>query len=148
MSTRPKTAEDVTKRVGYRLKLAQNSLRTRMDAALRPLGITSPQYAVLTGIADEPGISNAALARRAFVTAQTMQGIVANLEKAGFLSRSEHPSHGRILRAELTAAGEKVQRRAHGIVAEVEQKMLAGLSAADTAKLAALLGTCADNLAD
>ena len=50
MSRSAKPAEDVTERVGHRLKQAQNALRTRMDAALRPLGITSPQYAVLAGI--------------------------------------------------------------------------------------------------
>ena len=148
MSSGTKPADDVTRRVGYHLKQAQNALRTRMDTALRPLGITSPQYAVLAGIADEPGVSNAALARRAFVTPQTMQGVVANLEKAGLLSRSEHPTHGRILRAELTKAGGAVLRRAHGVVADVEQAMLTGMSAADKAKLALLLGACAENLGD
>jgi DNA-binding MarR family transcriptional regulator len=142
------TANDMSGRVGYRLKVAQIALRVRMDAALKPVGITAPQYAVLTAIAAEPGVSNAALARAAFVTPQTMQGIVANLERMGLLTRSEHPSHGRILRADLTAKGRAALGRAHALVTDVEDKMLAGLSKADTARLADLLGRCADNLAD
>jgi DNA-binding MarR family transcriptional regulator len=142
------TANDVSGRVGYRLKVAQIALRVRMDAALKPVGITAPQYAVLTAIAAEPGVSNAALARAAFVTPQTMQGIVANLERMGLLTRSEHPSLGRILRADLTAKGRAALGRAHALVTDVEDKMLAGLSKADTARLADLLGRCADNLAD
>jgi DNA-binding MarR family transcriptional regulator len=101
---------------------------------------------VLAGIAAEPGISNAALARAAFVTAQTMQGIVANLEKAGLLARSGHPTHGRILQAQLTPDGVTALRTAHGIVAKVEQAMIAGISDAEVKKMSALLAVCAENL--
>lgn len=142
------TPDEIYALVGYRLKVAQNALRVRMDAALKPVGITAPQYAVQTAIAAQPGISNAALARAAFVTPQTMQGIVANLERAGLLARSEHPSHGRILRAELTGEGKAVLRRAHALVANVENAMLAGLSKADVARLGDLLGRCGENLAE
>ena len=38
--------DSVARRVGYALKRAQHALRTRMDEALRPLGLTAPQYAV------------------------------------------------------------------------------------------------------
>ena len=51
--------------IGFALKLAQQALRTRLDAGLRVIGLTTPQYAVLTFLKVEPGASNAALARRA-----------------------------------------------------------------------------------
>jgi DNA-binding MarR family transcriptional regulator len=63
----------VAKRLGYALKRAQHALRVSMDEVLRPLGLTTPQYAVLCAIEADPGISNASLARAAFVTAQTMR---------------------------------------------------------------------------
>lgn len=56
-----------------------------MDEALRSLGLTAPQYAVLSAVELEAGISNARLARAAFVTPQTVQGILANLERQGLL---------------------------------------------------------------
>ena len=65
-------------RLGYMLKRAQHALRMSMDELLEPIGVTVPQYNVLSAVELQPGISNAALARGAFVTAQSMQGIVAN----------------------------------------------------------------------
>lgn len=61
--------------------------RTKNDHGRRvkPSGADrAPQYNVLSAIETEPGICNAELARAAFVTAQSMQGIVANLAKVRF----------------------------------------------------------------
>ena len=89
-------------RIGYELKRAQHALRLGMDGALREVGLTTPQYAALTVVEGEEGVSGALLARRCFVTPQTMNGVVVNLEKAGLLERRPHPEHGRVLRAYLT----------------------------------------------
>ena len=107
--------------VGFALKQAQHALRTRLDAALREIGLTMPQYAVLASLQGKPGASNATLARNAFVTPQTMQAILVALERAGFISRSAHPEHGRVLRTELTASGQAILERASGIVADAER---------------------------
>ena len=139
--------EPMARRLGYVLKRAQNALRTRMDDALRPLGITAPQYAVLSAAELEPGLSNAALARAAFVTPQTMQGVIANLARDGLLRRSEDPTHGRILKTELTPRGREVLAQAHAAVASIEAVMIRALAAPDVTRLTALLATCADNLA-
>ncbi|HEX5657143.1 MAG TPA: MarR family transcriptional regulator [Polyangiales bacterium] len=110
-----------------------------MDDALRPLGLTTPQYSVLSALELDPGISNAALARAAFVTAQTMQGIVANLERAALLARSEDPGHGRILRGKLTKRGEKTLQDAHRHVADVLLVMLATVEPDEAQRLTSRL---------
>lgn len=114
--------------LGYSIKLAQHALRLQVDDAIRPLGITAPQFAVLVAVDLDPGISNAALARAAFVTPQSMQGIVANLERGGLMRRSADPQHGRILRSELTRHGRGVLGRAHAVVAEIETRMTKSLN--------------------
>lgn len=138
--------DPMAKRVGYILKRAQHALRTRIDEALRPLGLTASQYATLSAIELDPGISNAALARAAFVTAQTMQGIVANLERARLLRRSSDPSHGRILRSELTEKGARTLKEAHVSVAEIEAMMVKSLPLEQIESLTVLLSTCANAL--
>jgi DNA-binding MarR family transcriptional regulator len=92
-------------RVGYELKRAQHALRLEMDGALKKVGLTTPQYAALSVMEGEKGLSGASLARRCFVTPQTMNGILVNLEKAGLLERRPHPEHGRVLQAYLTGRG-------------------------------------------
>lgn len=132
--------------LGYKLKKTQHALRLHMDEALRALDLTTPQYAVLAQLELKPGASNAALARSAFITAQTMHGIVANLEKRGLIQRKSDPQHGRVLRAELTDQGHKVLINAHDMIRDVESGMLATVSTEHQALLEKLLLECFNNL--
>ncbi len=132
--------------IGYKLKLAQHALRMCMDDALRVLGLTTPQYAVLSQLELKPGISNAALARASFITAQTMHGIVSNLEKQGLLKRKQDASHGRILRTVLTKKGHDLVVRAHTVVAEAEDMMMSSMSQERKILLEKLLVECINNL--
>jgi DNA-binding MarR family transcriptional regulator len=145
--SRPDMPESVARRLGYALKRAQHALRVSMDNVLRPLNLTTPQYAVLCAIEAEPGISSARLARAAFVTAQTMQGVLSNLERDGLLRRSPDPAHGRILRSELTTQGRNLLTRAHAAVRTVEDKMVSSLGEQLAARMAASLTKCAVDLA-
>jgi len=138
----------VERRVGYELKRAQHALRRRMDDALRSVGLTTPQYAALALLEADPGLSNAELARRAFVTPQTMNAIVVSLEAAGLVERRPHPTHGRILRGYPTEAGRETLGRAHGLVLEIEGRMLAPLDMAARTALLDALRRCADALED
>jgi DNA-binding MarR family transcriptional regulator len=94
----------------------------------------------------EPGLSNATLARAAFVTPQSMQGVIANLECVGLIVRSADPSHGRILRTELTPRGRRVLAKAHEVAAHIEALMVAAVGNKEAEHLAALLTRCADRL--
>jgi DNA-binding MarR family transcriptional regulator len=136
----------VAKRLGYALKRAQHALRVSMDGVLRPLGLTTPQYAVLCALKAETGMSNAGLARAAFVTAQTMQGVLANLERDGLLKRRPDPAHGRVLRCELTRKGRSVLLKAHAAVRVVERVMAASFGESHASRLALALSKCADDL--
>jgi DNA-binding MarR family transcriptional regulator len=125
--------------IGYALKLAQQALRARLDGGLRDIGLTTPQYAVLTYLEKEPGASNAALARRSFVTPQTMQSILVGLERSGFILRSPHPEHGRIQSTELSAKGRHVLHEASAIVADAEVRLRAASPPFDPQVVAGLL---------
>ena len=109
--------------IGFTLKLAQQALRTHLDAALQQIGLTTAQYAVLTFLEVEPGASNAALAGRASVTPQTMQGIVVALERSGFVVRTPHRDHGRVQTTGLSTGGRAVLRAASRIVADAEARL-------------------------
>ncbi len=133
-------------RVGYELKRAQHALRLEMDGALKEEGLTTPQYAALSVVEGEEGLSGALLARRCFVTPQTMNGILVNLKKAGLLERRAHPEHGRMLQAYLTGDGERMLSRAHALAEAIEGRMLGDLTEDERARLLAVLRGCADAL--
>lgn len=112
--------DDTYRSLGYALKRAQQALRGHLDAELRNIGLTTPQYSVLAGLEVSAGLSNAELARRAFVTPQTMQAIIVTLERDGLIKRAAHPVHGRVLTTELTPDGRAALHSAHEIVANAE----------------------------
>ena len=103
------------------------------------MGLTPAGYAALAVLDEMPGVSSAELARRSFVTPQTMGGIVAGLESAGLLERHARPGHGRILDAALTEAGRSVVAEAHRRVRAIEAQMLRDLGRAEARSLLELL---------
>ncbi len=146
MSIRKMTPPSGEGWIGYGLKFTQHRLRQRLEAALAGTGVSAAQNAALLAIGDNPRISNAALARAAFVTPQSMQGMLVTLERDGFIVRTPHPKHGRIIMTELTQRG-RTAALAGMIAAEaVERQMIARLTKEETKLLRDLLQRCADAL--
>jgi DNA-binding MarR family transcriptional regulator len=115
--------------LAYLLRQAQAATRLTMERALADLGVTPPQFVVLTMLKAYPGLSGADLARVALLTPQTVGVIIRNLERDGAIKKAPHPVHGRVLQWTLTRRGgtllEKCRRRAQAL----ERRLMAGLSA-------------------
>jgi DNA-binding MarR family transcriptional regulator len=116
--------------LAYLLRQANAATRLAMERSLAELGVTSPQFVVLTMLNAYPGLSGAELARVAVLTPQTVGVIIRNLERDGAIRKSPHPIHGRALQWTVTQRGatllDKCRRHAHTI----ERRLAAGLSAA------------------
>ncbi|MEU6412935.1 MarR family transcriptional regulator [Microbispora sp. NPDC046933] len=121
------TGADLGRLVGYQLKRVQAALRSAMDATLRRHDLTTPQYVCLELLDQRPGLSNAELARGAFVTRQSMNVLLRNLEDAGLVERPASAPQGRALPTTLTAEGRARLVAARGDVLEIEQRMTAHL---------------------
>jgi DNA-binding MarR family transcriptional regulator len=133
---------NTTPPIGYALKHAQSLLHLRMEEALRPLQLTVSQYSCLHHLRVAPGISAAELARSTFVTRQSMNAMLQQLIDRDLVTRPAQAESGRALPTVLTVAGDEVLDAAQRLVDDVERRMLAGLSAADTAALARGLAGC------
>lgn len=134
-------------RVTYLVKRLESAVRRDLDAIMHEQGLTTPQYAALSILRRSPGLSSAQLARRSFVTAQSMQVMVAAFERSGFIERRIDAAHQRILRNYLTAAGEAVLASSEEAADRVEKQMLAGLSDAQVKRLRETMEACVRNLA-
>lgn len=87
------------------LRRAAAMQRLAVERALADLDVTPAQYAVLSVVAETPGLSNADIARIERLTPQTMSVIIANLERKRVVVRRAHATHGRIQQAEATESG-------------------------------------------
>lgn len=134
--------------VGWLVKQLQQELRTHMDRALSDHDVTMSTYAALTALAVDPDLSNAELARRCFVTPQTMHRLVADLVDAGHVEQRNDPDHGRIKLTRLTDEGHRKLRACHRDVDHVQDRMLADLAGNDEDQLRDLLRRCLAGLRD
>lgn len=139
-------ADSIYSRIGYELKRAQHGLRAAMDEGLRPLGLSTPQYAVLANLREDPGASGARLARRSFVSAQTMNELLLGLEREGLVRRVPSRRHGRVIETHLTPAGARSVARADAVVGTVERRLVKPLSGSEREALSNLLRRCAEGL--
>ena len=117
------------------LRRTQHAVRTRLDDELAATGLTMPQYTVLAALDREGELSSSDLARELGLSVQTVNLLVKSLENAGLLRRSRHPSHGRILLAELTRAGRRALNRGYAVGKLLQDRVLSGMSTADRALL-------------
>jgi DNA-binding MarR family transcriptional regulator len=120
-----------TGHLGYLLRQAAGGFRLSLERALADFDVTSPQFVVMTMIGAYPGASNADLARLAMLTPQTLSTIIANLLRAGVVSRQPHAVHGRIQQLQLTESGTKLLAKCRARVANLEAELEADLTPAE-----------------
>jgi DNA-binding MarR family transcriptional regulator len=117
------------------LRRTQHAVRTRLDTDLAATGLTMPQLIVLAALDREGQLSASDLAREFGMSAQTVNVLVKALESCGLVRRNQHPAHGRILLASLTAAGKRALGQGRAVGIGVENRLLSGLSGADRKRL-------------
>jgi DNA-binding MarR family transcriptional regulator len=132
--------------LGYLLRQAQGAARLSLERALGELGVTPPQFMVLTMLKAYPGLSGADLARVALLTPQTTGVIIRNLERDGAIQKTPHPVHGRVLQWTLTPRGRAllVKCRRHALA--LERRLANGMTARELATIRRWLAKIAADL--
>jgi DNA-binding MarR family transcriptional regulator len=141
------TPRSVQHRVGYLIKQLQHALRARMDEELAKVGLSTAQYALLAAVEEAPGSSGAELARRCFITPQSVNGLISTLAREKLIERAASATHGRIIEIELSPSGRARLKSAHGVVAAIEGRMLRRLEETKRKNLAELLRLCIEDIA-
>jgi len=137
------TSMPVSERLGSSIKRAEQALNGAKNAALKPAGLTVPQYAALLHLTERPGISAAALARVCGVTPPTMNTVLKNLQERGLIERTPHEWHKNVLETRLTDEGRAVVEVADARAVRVERALAAEFTDEERAALVGLLGRCA-----
>ena len=123
----PQAGEPPQPRISYVVARLERAVRKAISEQVRPYGLTTLQYTTLSVLGARGELSNAQLARRAYMTPQSMSEVIDALQARGLVERSTLPHHRRVFPAALTAQGRQVLAACDEAVAAVEQKMLAGL---------------------
>lgn len=132
----------------YMVKQLEQVIRSQLDELLRPLGLTTSQYTALSVLEQRDGLTSAQLARHSFVRPQTMHEMITSLDERGFIERVRDPDNRRVLLISLTQLGRTMVEKYDEEVRQLEEQMLAGLSAHQRKILQEALEASRQNLAD
>ena len=126
---RPETERQLLEpRISYVVARLDRALRSEINERVGPYGLTTLQYTTLSILERGGELSNAQLARRAYMTPQSMFEVIEALERKGLVERTAHPNHRRVFPAALTAEGRRVVAACNAEIDELESEMLAGLT--------------------
>ena len=98
-------------------------------AHIRELGLTPPQFDVISTLGNTPGMPLCKLAEKTLITKGTLTGVLDRLENKGLLKRIVPPENRRSFIAVLTPEGEKVFKKAFPAHGAYLEKRLGKLSA-------------------
>jgi len=115
-------------RISYVVARLERALRRSINERVSVHGLTVLQYTTLSVLGRRGALSNAQLARRAYMSPQAMSEVIEALEAKGLIERSQHPNHRRVYPAGLTREGRRVLAACERAVDELEQEMLRDLS--------------------
>jgi DNA-binding MarR family transcriptional regulator len=132
----------------YLIKQVELAVRARLEDMLRPAGLTALQYTAMTVLEGHPDLTASQLARRSFVTAQSMADMVIALTGRELIERHRDPADRRRLVLALTPAGREVLDEFRPKVADLEAEMLSGLTEPQAIALREAILACRQALAD
>jgi DNA-binding MarR family transcriptional regulator len=130
--------------VGFLLKTLHLGLRQALEMELREhqIPLSFAQVGAMFNLSLEPGLPGAQLARRASVSAQTMNTTLRRLESNGFITRRPHPESRRADSWFLTDDGEAMLEQARTIGDTVFARVLSVFSPSEAEEFKRSLRRC------
>ncbi|WP_157216995.1 MarR family winged helix-turn-helix transcriptional regulator [Flavisphingomonas formosensis] len=124
----------------YRLSVAANLVSDRIATAYQALfGLRIPEWRLIAVLAESGPVTQQALVQRTRMDKVTVSRAAIALVTRGLVERTPHAHDARSRLLALSADGRALYEKVVPKALELEQRMLAGLSPDDVAKLFVLL---------
>ncbi|MBG0851029.1 winged helix DNA-binding protein [Streptomyces spinoverrucosus] len=136
-------AVDLTNHPGHLARRLQQAHHLLWNAMVSE-EITSPQFAVLNALVDEPGLDQRTVGERVGLDRSTVAEVISRLGRRGLLHKVRDPHDGRRFLLRLTEDGARTHRRLALRTARMNQVFLAPLSAAERTQFLDLIRRVAD----
>jgi MarR family transcriptional regulator for hemolysin len=133
--------------IGMAVANTAKQLNRAFDAALQEAGGTLPTWLILIALKQRSRRTQLELARAVGIGTPTLTHHVDALERAGVVSRVRDPDDRRMVRVELTDAGDELFHQLRKAATAFDRRLRAGLSEEDVERLRGLLGRLDANVA-
>jgi DNA-binding MarR family transcriptional regulator len=145
MATEPSADLPVTEFAGQLFFRIWRATHTRTADVLGSVGLTPALFALLNVIGAREGAIQQELGSALGIDRSTMVSLIDQLESAGLATRRPSATDRRAREIAITPKGRRTLQRARGLILEVEDEVLAGLSAKERVELLALLRRALDS---
>ena len=139
MTTHPSADPPITEFAGQLFFRLWRATHTRTAEVLGSLGLTPALFALLNVIAAREGAIQQELGSALGIDRSTMVALIDQLENAGLARRRRSATDRRAREIAITPKGRRLLQRARGLIAQVEDEVLAGLTAEERHELLTLL---------
>ena len=139
MSTHPSADAPVTEFAGQLFFRLWRANHTRTAEALGEIGLTPALFALLNVVSAREGAIQQELGGVLGIDRSTMVALIDELEGVGLAKRRPSATDRRAREIAITPKGRRLLQQARGVVGEVEDEVLAGLTAKEREQLLTLL---------
>ena len=122
-------------RVWLRFVRLQQRLTTAMGVRLRTIGLSIPQFDLISTLSEREGATQQELAERVYVTKGNVSGLVDRLVEAGLVERRAIPGDRRSHALHLTDRGRALAEAGLAVQSDYVRKTLGTLPPSDVAEL-------------
>ena len=130
---------DFARAPGHLIRRAQQIAVAEFARALADFDITPVQFALLNAVIDAPGVDQVTLAKTVAFDPATSGSVIGRLEGKGWLRRQADAQDRRRKLLFVTPEGAQAVAHMSAAVSQVQQNILAPLTAADQTRFMALL---------
>jgi MarR family transcriptional regulator, transcriptional regulator for hemolysin len=145
MATHPSAEPPVTEFAGQLFFRIWRATHTRTAEVLGSVGLTPALFALLNVIGAREGAIQQELGSMLGIDRSTMVSLIDELESAGLGRRRPSATDRRAREIVITPKGRRLLQQARRLIAQVEDEVLAGLTAEDRRELLALLRRALDS---
>ena len=128
--------DDIT---AWALVQAGHVVSRRFATAYAEFGLTPAQFGVLLLLDVEPGLSGGEMARRVFMSPQSMSELMSSLNQKGLITRDGTATRGQRIATHITARGAELLTRAATVIDQVNGDAALRLTRSESVTLNRLL---------
>jgi DNA-binding MarR family transcriptional regulator len=119
-------------------------MHRQTNAALAPHGATAEQFVILAILAEQDGVTQQELGRRATSDPNTIRATLLLLEDRALVTRRQHPTDGRARCVILTPKGRQTYTKLSTQLKPLQEQLRAALSPAQARSFVVALGRIAE----
>lgn len=138
-SARSRAADADPLRVWFRFIRLHRRISAAVAADMKALGLSIPQFDLLSTLTEHEGLTQQELAERLYVTKGNVSGLVDRLVEAGLVERRSSPGDRRSHALHLTDTGRRLAGRAMAAQTDYVRDTLGRLPATDLMALERLV---------